>query len=127
MIVKLGDHNNSTKVDYQDISTDEQVCNDEPQEILINSILPHPNCKPEPDWKNDIALLRMEKAPTYTSKMSEIFLVFIELYYITLLQPFIHIEFFINSTLLRSQILYSQSVYRLTMVQMKLMDNESLQ
>ena len=70
MIVKLGEHNNATKLDCQKVGTDKQICNDEPQEISVDSIMPHPNCKPEPDWKNDIALLRMERSPTYTSKIS---------------------------------------------------------
>ena len=68
MIVKLGEHNTATKNDCQfQESSNKTICNDEPQEIYVDDILHHPHCRSAPDWKNDIALLKLEKAPKLTS------------------------------------------------------------
>ena len=68
MVVKLGEHNNATKIDCQvHESTNRTICNDVPQEISVDRILVHPNCRPAPDWKNDIALLKLAEEPKLTS------------------------------------------------------------
>ena len=39
------------------------------QEIVAERIVMHPECRPEGDWKNDLALLEMQKEPQLNGKL----------------------------------------------------------
>ena len=45
-------------------------CTSDPQDIDVEKILRHPGCKPEGDWKNDIALLKLSKEPALTGEIN---------------------------------------------------------
>ena len=43
------------------------TCVSDPQDINVEKIIVHPECKPEGDWKNDLAILVLEKEPKLSS------------------------------------------------------------
>ena len=42
------------------------------QEIVVKRIVMHPGCRPEPDWKNDLALLEMQEKPQINGNLGVI-------------------------------------------------------
>ena len=72
MVVKLGATQLGEKTKYCERmgSYDRNNCSSEPQDIDVKTVLRHPDCKPEGDWKSDIALLKLSKEPRLTGEIS---------------------------------------------------------
>ena len=69
MYVKLGEYNNLTDTDCDKAN----VCNDDGVQVIgVEAIIPHPQFRPDPDWKNDIAILQLKETPKETSQFLKI-------------------------------------------------------
>ena len=62
--VRLGEYIKGTTIDCQG-----KLCNEDgAQNIEVKKVIPHPEYRPAPDWKNDICLLGLRKPVRITRK-----------------------------------------------------------
>ena len=69
MVVKLGARRlgESFKSCNAKNGSGQAICVSDPQDINVEKIISHPECKPEGDWKNDLAILVLDKEPKLSS------------------------------------------------------------